>query len=402
MTSTTSSRAEDKDKQQEVVLPSQHGPAPAPDPDRAFSDDCEALQKKYHHNVIWLGIINFLSGLLIFVFHLINIEALVSMGLSAGLTVYVYNATESDAAFDGGVMSWTLLTFAVVTPLSASIGMAFNRRELALKYFKTFQSTLVQLYLAHATWDWPKRREPESGRMSSSSAVDWEKYADSILDDMLSLIDELRMYLLLPTSTRARHRVLPNGMKEAREIEEVSSRIHTSMIARMGKFSKQCEFLKLQGLPGNEASRIRQWEQFIIDAIEGLRLVKSYRTPQALRSYSRILSVIVPPFFCPYYADLARSTGSLGLGIFYAILTALALTGLFECITQLEDPFFGHASLDGVNVEKELGPSVRDNLLALRRQNFPDAPPFQAQAKHAFSYSMANEPGIDLVGLGMK
>mmetsp|Transcript_26508 Transcript_26508/g.58888 ORF Transcript_26508/g.58888 Transcript_26508/m.58888 type:complete len:401 (+) Transcript_26508:165-1367(+) len=400
MTSTTSSRAEDK--QQEVGLPSQHGPAPAPDPDRAFSDDCETLQKKYRHNVIWLGIINFLSGLLIFVFHLINIEALVSMGLSAGLTVYVYNATESDAAFDGGVMSWTLLTFAVVTPLSASIGMAFNRRELALKYFKTFQSTLVQLYLAHATWDWPKRREPESGRMSSSSAVDWEKYADSILDDMLSLIDELRMYLLLPTSTRARHRVLPNGMNEAREIEEVSSRIHTSMIARMGKFSKQCEFLKLQGLPGNEASRIRQWEQFIIDAIEGLRLVKSYRTPQALRSYSRILSVIVPPFFCPYYADLARSTGSLGLGIFYAILTALALTGLFECITQLEDPFFGHASLDGVNVEKELGPSVRDNLLALRRQNFPDAPPFQAQAKHAFSYSMANEPGIDLVVLGMK
>ena len=390
---TSSSGAED---QQE---PS-HGPvAPAPDPDRAFSDECEALKKKYHHNVIWLSIINFLSGLLIFGLHLINIEALVSMGLSAGLTVYVYNVTESNVAFDGGVMSWTLLTFAVVTPLSASIGMAFNRREMALKYFKTLRSTLVEMYLAHTTWDWPKRQQPETGRGGSADVVDWQQYADSILDDILSLIDELRMYLLLPTSTRARHRVLPNGMKEAREIEEVASRIYTSMIKRMGKFSKQCEFLKLQGLPGNEASRIRQWEQFIVDAIEGLRLLKSYRTPQALRSYSRILSVIVPPFFCPYYADLARSTGSLGLGIFYAILTALALTGLFECIAQLEDPFFGHASLDGVNVEKELGPSVRDNLLVLRGQSFPDAPPFQTQAKHAFSESMANDPGIPVLGM---
>lgn len=59
-----------------------------------------------------------------------------------------------------------------------------------------------------------------------------------------------------------------------------------------------------------------------------------------------------------------------------------------------EDPFFGHASLDGVNVEKELGPSVRDNLVALRGQNSPDAPPFQTRTKHAFSYSLATNPGI--------
>lgn len=304
----------------------------------AFADDCDALKTRYHHNVMWLSAINFLSGLLIFALHLIGLEGLVSMGLSAGLTVYVYNVTESSPTFDGGVMSWTLLTFAVVTPLSASIGMAFNRREQAIAYFKTLRSTFVQLYIAHAIWDWPSRQKPDTGRKACAD-VDWLKYADSILDDILSLIDELRMYLLLPTSSRARHKVLPNGIKEARAINEVAGRLHTSMIKRLGKMSEQCEFLKLQGLPGNEASRIRQWEQFVVDAVEGLRLLKSYRTPQALRSYSRILSVIVPPFFCPYYADLARSTGSLGLGILYAILTALALTGLFECIAQLGKSF---------------------------------------------------------------
>jgi hypothetical protein len=104
------------------------------------------------------------------------------------------------------------------------------------------------------------------------------------------------------------------------------------LFERIDALSTKCEFLKLHGLPGNEAIRIRQWEQFVTDAIEGLVYIKNYRTPQVLRSYSRLLSVIVPPFFAPYYADLARSTGSLTFACFYAAFTALALTGLFECV----------------------------------------------------------------------
>jgi hypothetical protein len=198
---------------------------------------------------------------------------------------------------------------------------------------------------------------------------------------MLSLIDELRMMLLLPTSSRARHKVLPAWMKTAKDVNEVSERIHKSLVGRMGRLSAQCEYLKLQGLPGNEASRIRQWEQFILDSVEGLRLIKNYRTPQALRSYSRLLSVLIPPLFCPYYADLARSTGSLGLGIFYAVLTSVALSGLFDCVAQLEDPFFGHTSLDGVNVQDELGECLSEHLLLLRNQTFSGAKPFRRGSK---------------------
>lgn len=319
------------------------------------------------------------------------------MSLSAGLTVYVYNATEDKLAFDGGAMSWTLLTFAVVTPLSASVGMAFARREKALTYLKTIRSSMINMFIAHASWDWPKKGQPESGRRactviddsSKSSAstkdakpkVDWVEYGDVVLNEMLGLIEELRMMLLLPTSSRARHKVLPRGRREAKDIHDTSERIHKSLVGRMGKLSTQCEYLKLQGLPGNEASRIRQWEQFILDSIEGLRLIKSYRTPQALRSYSRLLSVIIPPLFCPYYADLARSTGSLGLGIVYSLLTAVALSGLFDCVAQLEDPFFGHSSLDGVNVQEELGTCLSEHLLLLRQQIFSSPKSFQRHSK---------------------
>lgn len=355
-------------------------------PASSLTQDVEAIHQRYDstgpHTALILPIINFVSSLIVIATRLIGLDAVVSMALSAGLTVYVYNATEENGTFDGGVMSWTLLTFAVVTPLSASVGMAFNRREKALVYLKTIRSSMINMYLAHVSWDWPKRGQPESGREACTDAKekeDWVAYGDEVLSGLLGLIEELRMMLLLPTSSRARHKVLPKGIEEAQDIHEVSERIHKSLVGRMAALSAQCEYLKLQGLPGNEASRIRQWEQFILDSIEGLRQIKSYRTPQALRSYSRLLSVIIPPLFCPYYADLARSTGSLGLGIFYAILTAVALSGLFDCVAQLEDPFFGHTSLDGVNVQEELGKCFNGHLLLLRYQKFADAKPFERE-----------------------
>ena len=265
--------------------------------------------------------------------------------------------------------------------------MAFNRREKALTYLKTIRSSMVNIYIVHASWDWPKRGQPESGREActvigskTNEKVDWVAYGDGVLSGLIGIIEELRMLLLLPTSSRARNKVLPKGIQEAQDIHKVSERIHISLVGRVAALSAQCEYLKLQGLPGNEASRIRQWEQFILDSIEGLRQIKSYRTPQALRSYSRLLSVIIPPLFCPYYADLARSTGSLGLGIFYAILTAVALSGLFDCVAQLEDPFFGHTSLDGVNVQEELGKCFNEHLLLLRNQTFVDAKPFERES----------------------
>jgi len=338
-------------------------------PNLTLSEQCHAMGKRYRHTYLYLSTMGFLSGMLVVIQYLLRWECIVSMGLSVGLTIYVYNITQNDVNFDGGSMSWTLLTFAVVTPLTSSVGMAFTRREQALQYMKTIRSTVIQLYLAHSSWDWNNRQKPESGR-KACEGVDWVEYGDDILDELLALVEELRLLLLLPTSSRSRHKVTPTGIREARDINVLSSKIHSLLVGRMGSLSAKCEFLKLHGLPGNEASRIRQWEQFILDAIEGLNMIKCYRTPQALRSYSRLLSVIVPPFFAPYYADLAKSTGSLTLAGFYAALTALALTGLFECVTQLEDPFFGHTTLDGVNVEKELGPSVRDHLLLLRGQVF--------------------------------
>jgi hypothetical protein len=296
-----------------------------------FSEKSNEIIERYTHTSFYSSTFGFVSGFLVILIYLLRLECIVSVSLSVGLTVYVHSLKENDMSFDGGAMSWTLLTFAVVTPMISSVKMAFSRREEALKYLKTVRSTVIALYLAHASWDWPSRQKPETGRIGSSE-VDWVEFGDDSLHTLALLVDELRLYLLLPTSSRARHRVTSIGKREATTIRSLSSSIHSSLFERIDALSIKCEFLKLHGLPGNEASRMRQWEQFVTDAIEGLSFIKNYRTPQVLRSYSRLLTVIVPPFFAPYYADLARSTGSVTLACFYAALTALALTGLFECV----------------------------------------------------------------------
>lgn len=93
------------------------------------------------------------------------------------------------------------------------------------------------------------------------------------------------------------------------------------------------------GLDLPEAIRIRRWESMITRAMEELRLIKTYRTPNALQNFGRLFSIFLPPLFSPYFVQLAYETSSLGLGIIGAALVSFTLTSLFECSKVLEDPF---------------------------------------------------------------
>lgn len=107
-----------------------------------------------------------------------------------------------------------------------------------------------------------------------------------------------------------------------------------------------------------------------------------YRTPQGLRSFGRLFSLFLPPFYAPYYAQLAHDINSLGTAITFSIFTAVALTSLFETISQIEDPFDKSSVLDGVDVTTDLNDGFKPQLLALRNRFFPDAPEFEDNEKH--------------------
>jgi hypothetical protein len=109
-----------------------------------------------------------------------------------------------------------------------------------------------------------------------------------------------------------------------------------------------------------------------------LLVIKKYRTPQALRSFARLFTVFLPPFYAPFYGQMAKDLDSLGMAIAFSVITSIALTSLFECIDQMEDPFIGYMSLDGINMGKELNVELRQQLMTSRLHHFSkEAEPFQ-------------------------
>jgi hypothetical protein len=93
----------------------------------------------------------------------------------------------------------------------------------------------------------------------------------------------------------------------------IMRKLHRSILEEASYLTAKCEVLKAEGLPGNEAARIRQWERQILQSVEKLLVVKKYRTPQALRSFGRLFTVFLAPFYAPYFGQMATDLNSLGM-----------------------------------------------------------------------------------------
>lgn len=341
------------------------------DNDEALDTREKLVRRRANHNIVWLLCLNLYSTLAVFIAHLISLESVLSVALSVAVTLFLfYNPSTTIVSTNGDAMNWVLLSFAVITPLANSISMAFTRREKALTCIAVLRASLVQLYLAHSIWDWGKTIE--TGKWGTNAALDPRLHSSQLMESMVQLQNDLARYLTMPNRGRARHRATLCGKGEAEAIEDVSNDLYERIVLQLTKFSRLCEDLKRAGMPGNEASRIRQWEHGVLSEIEKLRMIKGYRTPQGLRSFGRLFSVFLPPLYAPYYAHLATELNSLGMGISFSIITSIALTALFETVYALEDPFEPRNLLDGIDVHDELVVSLTQTLEHQRTTLFPE------------------------------
>jgi len=322
-------------------------------------------------------VFNTSTSFIVFFTHLISLEGICSICISVALTAYLH---ENKADINGDALDWVLLSFAVITPISAIISMAFGRRERALVELASFRASCLSLYQSHAMWGWDWK-ENTSGRPEpmkhAEKTVNSLQHSDEVMRSLLNLCIFMARYLTLPNCTRARHKLTSLGRKEAEETLDVAAGIVLEIESELCSLGFFCEYLKANGLPGNEAARMRQWERFLSENFEKLRVVKRYRTPQGLRSFGRLFSLFLPPFYAPYYAELARSLNSLGVGLTFAVLTSIALTSLFETASQMEDPFLETSVLDGIQVKQELVDVLKRRMMNIRKKCFPEASPFE-------------------------
>ena len=364
------------------------------------------VRKISRHYMPTIFVMNLYAAFKVFFTMLLNIESLLGLALTVGATLYGYRfvlSQEELAARSGIEYNWNgtlptvLLSFAVITPISSSITMAFTRRENALASLTKFRSSAYNLYLAHATWDWSQAHKSKGRRgcvesnedmiavygeetkdTAGDRPIDFMQHSETLLRQLIQLSDALYIYLTLPTATRAIQRVTSRGRTEANQIVSCGRSLFTLNVnGRMILISQLCEALKHRGMPGNEASRVRQWEEFMTNAMENLRNVKVYRTPQALRSFGRLFTMFLPAFYAPSYIQVARDTHSLPFGIALGVVTSIALTALFECVRQLEDPFVSYVTLDAIDVREELVVLLYQELMTARAVTFPEAGEFK-------------------------
>lgn len=182
-----------------------------------------------------------------------------------------------------------------------------------------------------------------------------------------------------------------SGRREAARTAEVAYLLYDSLYThRMTKLTLLSEKVKLAGLGASEASRVRQYERWMGDAIENLRMIKSYRTPQTLRSFTRIFATLLPPFFAPTFAQLGYTT-NLGYGITLAVITSLCLNALVEGIDILEDPFVGFVTLDGIDVREEFQVLHYQQLVTVRNQIYPDAKKYEERDSFVLSEEVMDD-----------
>ncbi|GJM42039.1 MAG: hypothetical protein DHS20C20_23210 [Ardenticatenaceae bacterium] len=197
----------------------------------------------------------------------------------------------------------TLIGIAVVFPLVFSINSAYKRREDALRAFASLKAHGVALVWAHREWP--------DGEVSHAER------AEVLLKRLLTAVS---------------HHFTTNGHDQNHTKQQ--------LFAIFSDFSRSHEVLREAGVPANEISRANQYLRQVIIDFEQMNNIANYRTPLALRAYSRLFLNLFPLLFGPYFATISYPDHPLA-GYIVAVVYSLVLVSLDNIQDDLENPFDG-------------------------------------------------------------
>ena len=270
---------------------------------------------------------------------------------------YNYFKSEIDDSHEGRRLSfnlsWTLLSTAVVFPLTMTLSEVFKRRESALNQIASFKANVTSYYMAHEDWGWYSAPTPSNPHGVSTRPESAKRaHLTAVRSELMFFIDSFLSMLSAPRCSSARHFYTVRGMIERKVVMERLDQLNSRITDHIHNMSLFTEKMKAEGLPAGEATRIRAFESSILMSVEQLRALKEYRTPLGLRSFARLFILIIPIMFGPYYVTVALAT-NLPFAIATSVVTSWSVQALYNLRHQLEDPFNYHHSPDAVNVEDE-------------------------------------------------
>ncbi len=206
-----------------------------------------------------------------------------------------------------------LISIAIVFPIVFSIDSAYKRREHALQFYADLKAHAISLYLGIKEW---------------SDELDEEipkKYKQQI-SELFKLISSTFM-------------MKPDDAKK----------VELEIYSRLSALSNGLIHVKNKGVEAGLISRLHQYVSKMIVAYGIVRNVFYYRTPVALRAYSKVFIYLFPVIYGPYAAS-TYDDYSYGIAYVIAALYSIILICLDNLQEDLENPF-DQIGKDDVNFE---------------------------------------------------
>lgn len=241
-----------------------------------------------------------------------------SLSYTSCMTVVLANSCTLACFFTNTTfpMRLDLIGIAVVFPLVFSINGAFQRREQALQHLARMKANAFSIRFAFHHW-------MEGAFLSTDGP------------------DEIDKVLHFTFARIAKYF----------KSDEFSEYDYVKITSQFAVISWLIEIhLRRGGVPPPNISRVNESLRALMADFELLRNLKNYRTPLALRAYTKIFILFFPILFAPLFAALAIESGLWG-ALITATLFSLILAGFNNIQDGLEEPFDG-VGIDDVSFDQ--------------------------------------------------
>ena len=229
-------------------------------------------------------------------------------------------------------ISLSMVSVAIVFPIVFAINSAYQRREEALRHLAGIKGHAVSVFLAVKHWG-------EHGTAS-------QELLSSITDQLKKMLNEVKDYL------------------KSAKFEDHEMRVYSS-------FSHLSN--RLQGMRStvgsSEMSRINEYVSMITVDFEELKIVREYRTPITLRTYSRAFIFSFPILLSPSFASSINIFTIPIITYVIPLMYSFILISLINIQEHMEDPFDGIGE-DDIKIQSTRFGKLLDGL---DKEMFPGA-----------------------------
>ncbi len=221
-------------------------------------------------------------------------------------------------------ISLSMVSVAIVFPIVFAINSAYQRREEALKHLAGINGHAVSVFLAVKHWG-------EHGPAP-------HELLQEVREKIIDVLKSVKRYL----------------------VSDEHEKMEVGVFTMISNLSRKLQAMR-SVVVSSEMSRINEYVSMLTVDFEELKIIREYRTPITLRTYSRAFIFSFPILLSPSFASSVNIFTIPILTYVIPILYSFILISLINIQEHMEDPFDGIGE-DDIKIQSERFSRLLHNL----------------------------------------